>query len=76
MTALNQEDILQNTKTVVQGLEALRQEHQTIQHTLIQSLSALRDKNEESTLIEEKTMIVEKSLEMIDLGMGEAQVFA
>ncbi len=74
MTALNQEDILQNTKTVVQGLEALRQEHQTIQHTLLQSLSALRDKNEESTLIEEKAMIVEKSLEMIDLGMGEAQV--
>lgn len=30
MTALSQDEILQNTRTVVQGLEALKDEHESI----------------------------------------------
>lgn len=30
MTALSQEEILQSTRTVVQGLEALKEEHEAI----------------------------------------------
>lgn len=30
MTALSQEEILQSTRTVVQGLEALKDEHESI----------------------------------------------
>lgn len=72
MTALSQDEILQNTKTVVQGLEALKEEHQTIKGTLVTSIGAL--KGDESSLIEEKAAIVEKNLEMIQLGIEEAQV--
>jgi kinesin light chain len=74
MTALSQDDILQSTKTVVQGLEALREEHQTIKGTLVSSIGALRGESSESSLIEEKAAIVEKNLEMIQLGIEEAQV--
>lgn len=74
MTALSQEEILQNTKTVVQGLEALKTEHTGIKGTLVQSLAALNDSKEESGLIAEKAAIVDKSLDMIQLGIEEAQV--
>lgn len=72
--ASSQEEILQNTKTVVQGLEALKSEHNSIRNGLLQSLSVLKERNEETSLIEGKTCIVEKSLEMIQLGIEEAQV--
>ena len=72
MAALSQDEILQNTKTVVQGLEALKDEHQIIKGTLVSSMGAL--KGEESSLIEEKTSIVEKNLDMLQLGIEEAQV--
>uniref|UniRef100_A0A915JQZ6 Kinesin light chain n=1 Tax=Romanomermis culicivorax TaxID=13658 RepID=A0A915JQZ6_ROMCU len=72
--ASSQEEILQNTKTVVQGLEALKSEHHSIRNGLLQTLSVLKEKNEESSLIQEKAGIVDKSLEMIQLGIEEAQV--
>lgn len=74
MTASTQEEIIQNTKTVVQGLDTLKSEHNSIHETLLRSLSILRDKNEEASLIEEKANLVEKSLENIELGIEEAQV--
>lgn len=74
MTALSQEDILQNTKTVVQGLEALKSEHHAIRNGLLQTSTVLKERNEEASFIEEKASIVEKSLEMIQLGIEEAQV--
>lgn len=74
MTALSQEEILQNTRSVMQGLEALKSEHSSIQSTLNVSLGALKEKKEEATLIEEKASIVDKSLDMIQLGIEEAQV--
>ncbi len=72
--AQSQDEILGNTRTVVQGLEALRGEHVAIRATLLGSLGALRERNEEATLIEEKSAIVENSLQMIQLGIEEAQV--
>lgn len=72
--ASSQEEILQNTRTVVQGLEALKSEHNSIRNGLLQSLSVLKDRNEETSLIEGKALIVEKSLETIQLGIEEAQV--
>ncbi|MFH4980396.1 hypothetical protein AB6A40_007105, partial [Gnathostoma spinigerum] len=52
MAALSQEEILQNTRTVVQGLEALKDEHEAIKGTLVNSIQELSP--EESALIEEK----------------------
>lgn len=75
--ASSQEEILQNTKTVVQGLEALKNEHQTISNSLLQSLAAVKQKTAEdnsTSMIEDKATIVQKSLETIQLGIEEAQV--
>uniref|UniRef100_A0A0M3I0G9 Kinesin light chain n=1 Tax=Ascaris lumbricoides TaxID=6252 RepID=A0A0M3I0G9_ASCLU len=72
MTALSQEEILQSTRTVVQGLEALKEEHEAIKGTLVSSIQGLN--TDESALIEEKALIVEKNLDMLRLGIEEAQV--
>lgn len=60
---MTQEEIVSNTKTVLQGLEALRMEHMS----LIQNLS-------EGKKDPDKTDIVQKNIESIELGLGEAQV--
>ncbi|KAM3718118.1 Kinesin light chain [Dirofilaria immitis] len=72
MTALSQEEILQSTRTVVQGLEALKDEHESIKGTLVSSIQGLNA--DESALIEEKTHIVDRNLEVLRLGIEEAQV--
>ena len=74
MAAMSQEEILQNTRTVVQGLEALKSEHSTIQTALNQSLKELNDSKNDAPLVQEKATIVNKSLDMIQLGIEEAQV--
>lgn len=74
MTALSQEEIITNTKTVVQGLEALKNEHNSILSGLVSSLNAAKQEKLDSNLMEEKSGIVQKSLDMIELGLGEAQV--
>ncbi|KRY86918.1 Kinesin light chain [Trichinella pseudospiralis] len=74
MTALSQEEILQSTKTVVQGLEALKNEHTAIRNGLMHSLSALKERNEEARLVEEKANILGKSFDSLQLGIEEAQV--
>ncbi|MCP9259764.1 Kinesin light chain [Dirofilaria immitis] len=71
MTALSQEEILQSTRTVVQGLEALKDEHESIKGTLVSSIQGLNA--DESALIEEKTHIVDRNLEVLRLGIEEAQ---
>ncbi|KAL5282370.1 KLC4 family protein [Megaselia abdita] len=62
MTQMTQDEIISNTKTVIQGLEALRMEH----HNLISGISATGDN--------EKHHIMKKNIESIELGLGEAQV--
>ncbi|KAL1397064.1 hypothetical protein pipiens_010032, partial [Culex pipiens pipiens] len=59
---MTQEEIVSNTKTVLQGLEALRVEHLTL-------VSNLSEGTEGS-----KREIVRQNIENIELGLGEAQV--
>uniref|UniRef100_A0A915D699 Kinesin light chain n=1 Tax=Ditylenchus dipsaci TaxID=166011 RepID=A0A915D699_9BILA len=69
---LSQEEILRNTKTVAQGLDALKEEHEAIRSKLLGSVDSLS--NDERQLIEEKASIVDKNLDQIRLGLEEAQV--
>ena len=68
-----QEEIVTNTQTVTKGLEALRLEHKSL-------LGDLKNANEaepaSSNGFQEKCSLLERSLEMIDLGLGEAHVMA
>jgi kinesin light chain len=63
MTQMTQEEIICNTKTVIQGLEALRVEHLSLNAGLIEGKKDL-----------DKSNIVQKHIENIELGLGEAQV--
>jgi len=74
MTALTQDEILSNTKTVVQGLDTLKNEHHQILNSILSSMKTVKKENGDTNLMEEKSNILKKSIEMIDLGLGEAQV--
>jgi len=73
---MSQDEIISSTKTVVQGLETLRVEH----HQVLNGLQANSDAHNTGTgggtcsLVEEKISLLKKSIEMIELAMGEAQV--
>lgn len=71
---LSQEEIISNTKLVIQGLEALKNEHNSILHSLLETIKCLK-KDEEANLVHEKSNLLRKSVEMIELGLGEAQVW-
>uniref|UniRef100_H3AT09 Kinesin light chain n=1 Tax=Latimeria chalumnae TaxID=7897 RepID=H3AT09_LATCH len=70
---LSQEEIISNTKLVIQGLEALKNEHNSILHSLLETIKCLK-KDEEANLVHEKSNLLRKSVDMIELGLGEAQV--
>lgn len=81
MISMSQEEIIANTKTVVQGLEALKNENCTILSGLLQSLQLVKETSTKSgnndvntRLMEEKASIIRKSIESIDLGLNEAHV--
>lgn len=80
MTAMTQDEIVANTKTVIQGLEALKNENHSILNGLLSSLKAVQQDagqhDPNVKLMEEKASIVQKSIESIELGLGEAQVFS
>lgn len=65
MTAMTQEEIVTAVKTVAQGLEALRSEHAGILHGLHDA---------PDPIVNERAGLVQQSAEMIELGLGEAQV--
>ncbi|GCB75376.1 hypothetical protein scyTo_0016414 [Scyliorhinus torazame] len=69
---LSADEIITGTKQVIQGLEALRNENNTILQNLQETLNELTE-DEESHLVEEKTCLIQRSLEMIELGLSEAQ---
>jgi len=73
---MSQEEIVSSTKTVVQGLETLRVEH----HQVLNGLQATSETTHVDTsavdLIEEKMSLLKKSIETIELAMGEAQVMS
>ena len=74
MTALSQDEICSNTKTVIQGLDTLKNEHHQILNSLLSSLKTIKKESGDTNLVEEKTNILKKSLETIELGISEAQV--
>nr|CAD7427785.1 unnamed protein product [Timema monikensis] len=74
MTQMTQEEIMTNSKTVVQGLEALKNEHNSILNGLTSSLELASERAQQVNVVEEKTGLVQKNLDMIELGLGEAQV--
>ena len=68
-------NIIANTRAVMQGLEQLKNEHNSILHSLLATLNAIRrEKDDDINLVEEKSNIIKKSLEMIELGLGEAEM--
>uniref|UniRef100_A0A8C7YGE7 Kinesin light chain n=1 Tax=Oryzias sinensis TaxID=183150 RepID=A0A8C7YGE7_9TELE len=69
---LSQDEIISQTKQVIQGLEALKQEHHSILDGLLGTLRCLKQ-DEEGVLVEEKSHMIRKSLEMLELGLSEAQ---
>jgi len=72
---ISQDEIVSNAKTVTKGLEALRQEHESILGGIKSSLEHT-DLGQENSLIQEKCTLISRSLEMIELGLGEAHVMA
>lgn len=65
MTAMTQEEIMAGARIVSQGLEALRVEH----GGLLQALQT-----QDAPVARDKASLLSKNIEMIELGLGEAQV--
>ncbi|XP_069750223.1 kinesin light chain 1-like isoform X1 [Narcine bancroftii] len=70
---LTQDEIVMSTKSVIQGLETLRNEHNSILSTLLGAVKSLQ-KGPEPSVVQEKSCLLQRSLESIELGLGEAQV--
>lgn len=71
---LSQDEIISGTREVIKGLEQLKNEHNDILNNLYKSLKVVKKDHGDSNLVEEKTGIIEKSLETLELGLGEARV--
>uniref|UniRef100_A0A672K9Q6 Kinesin light chain n=1 Tax=Sinocyclocheilus grahami TaxID=75366 RepID=A0A672K9Q6_SINGR len=63
---LTQDEIVLNTKAVMQGLETLRGEHAQLLNSILDCA--------QPAVAQEKSSLLRKSLEDIELGLGEAQV--
>ncbi|XP_014239697.1 kinesin light chain isoform X2 [Cimex lectularius] len=82
MTQMTQEEIMANTKIVVQGLEALKNEHNSILNSLsagsleltVSAVERAQQAVQDASVLNERQSLVQKSLDMIELGLGEAQV--
>lgn len=72
MSVIIQEEILRNTKTVTQGLDALLEEYEAIKSKLLINSENLT--NDERQLNEEKVVIVDKNIDSIKLAIDEARV--
>uniref|UniRef100_A0A672L2Z2 Uncharacterized protein n=1 Tax=Sinocyclocheilus grahami TaxID=75366 RepID=A0A672L2Z2_SINGR len=62
---LTQDEIVLNTKAVMQGLETLRGEHAQLLNSILDCA--------QPAVAQEKSSLLRKSLEDIELGLGEAQ---
>uniref|UniRef100_A0A8D0GQC8 Kinesin light chain n=1 Tax=Sphenodon punctatus TaxID=8508 RepID=A0A8D0GQC8_SPHPU len=71
---LSQDEIVLGTKAVLQGLETLRTEHHSLLAALLDTVNHLEQQQPESSAAQEKAGLLRKSLEAIELGLGEAQV--
>lgn len=70
---LSGEELLCSTQQVMAGLEALRGESSSLLDRLKEGLQR-QAATEHGTLEQEKSIIIQQSLERIELGLGEAQV--
>lgn len=71
---ISQDEIISNTKNVLRGLETLKNEHDGL---LVKLSDKQRNGESDPTKrreTAEKMEAIEKSLEKIELGLGEAQV--
>jgi kinesin light chain len=66
---LSQDEIVLGTKAVIQGLETLRGEHRALLAPL-----ASPEAGEAEPGSQERSLLLRRSLEAIELGLGEAQV--
>ena len=74
---MTQEEIMANTKIVMQGLEALKNEHNSLLSTELTVSAVERAQAAMTAAAEssaERQALVQKSLAMLELGIGEAQV--
>lgn len=67
MTQMTHDEIVSNTKIVLQGLEALRVEHASLVASAGDSAGSTADELE-------RTVMLRKNMDSIDLGLGEAQM--
>ena len=63
---MSQDEILQSTKSVIQGLDALKNEHGKMLESIVNSSPKLSPS--ESNKLEEKVGLLRKSMDMIELG--------
>lgn len=70
MTQMTHDEIVSNTKIVLQGLEALRVEHSSLVNAA-DSSSVASDTSSDDL---ERTQMLRKNMDSIDLGLGEAQM--
>ena len=76
---ISQEEIVINAQTVTKGLEALKAEHQSLLHGLKTNSPTAATPLEEPAIdssLTEKASLLERSLEKINLGLGEVQVMS
>uniref|UniRef100_A0A3B3ZQJ7 Kinesin light chain 4 n=1 Tax=Periophthalmus magnuspinnatus TaxID=409849 RepID=A0A3B3ZQJ7_9GOBI len=69
---LTQDEIVSRTRQVVAGLEALKQEHTSILDGLLGSLQCFKQEGSEGH--PQGDLMIRKSLDMLELGLSEAQV--
>lgn len=73
---VSQDEIISNTKNVLRGLETLKSEHDGL---LVKLSTKQRNGDHDGSSSKdatEKVDVIQKSLEKIELGIGEAQVRA
>lgn len=71
---MNQDDILQNTRSVIQSLDTLKNEHSTMIKTLVEKLDTHKNDIIYRTIVEEEISILKNSDEMVHLGISEATI--
>uniref|UniRef100_A0A4X2JTN9 Kinesin light chain n=1 Tax=Vombatus ursinus TaxID=29139 RepID=A0A4X2JTN9_VOMUR len=69
---LSQDEIVLGTKAVIQGLETLRGEHRALLASLLENVAG-REAGEAEPGTQERSGLLRRSLEAIELGLGEAQ---
>jgi kinesin light chain len=65
---MSQDDILQSTKSVIQGLDALKNEHGKMLESIVTSPQKFSPI--ETNKLEEKVGLLRKSMDMIELGLS------